>query len=62
MKSGRTLITNSYDSQELHGYELHDIGNLDLEERGTTAASRALGFSSLDDFIIKFMSAYFSVI
>ena len=30
------MITNSYYSQEGHGpYELHDIGNLDLEEGGT---------------------------
>src|SRR6201982_3009628 len=30
------MINNSYYSQEVHGpYELHDIGNLDLEEGGT---------------------------
>jgi len=30
------MIDNSYYSQEVHGpYELHDIGNLDLEEGGT---------------------------
>ncbi len=30
------MINNSYYSQDLHGpYELHDIGNLDLEEGGT---------------------------
>jgi homoserine O-acetyltransferase len=31
-----TMIHNSYYSQEVHGpYELHDIGNLELEEGGT---------------------------
>ena len=30
------MINNSYYSQEVHGpYELHDIGNLELEEGGT---------------------------
>ena len=30
------MINNSYYSQDVHGpYELHDIGNLDLEEGGT---------------------------
>ena len=30
------MIVNSYYSQEVHGpYELHDIGNLALEEGGT---------------------------
>ena len=30
------MVNNSYYSQELHGpYELHDIGNLELEEGGT---------------------------
>ena len=30
------MIDNAYYSQDLHGpYELHDIGNLDLEEGGT---------------------------
>ena len=30
------MIENSYYSQDVHGpYELHDIGNLDLEEGGT---------------------------
>ena len=30
------MINNTYYSQEVHGpYELHDIGNLDLEEGGT---------------------------
>ena len=30
------MIDNSYYSQEIHGpYELHDIGNLELEEGGT---------------------------
>ncbi len=30
------MINNSYYSQDLHGpYELHDIGNLELEEGGT---------------------------
>ena len=30
------MINNSYYSQDIHGpYELHDIGNLDLEEGGT---------------------------
>jgi homoserine O-acetyltransferase/O-succinyltransferase len=30
------MIGNSYHSQDVHGpYELHDIGNLDLEEGGT---------------------------
>jgi hypothetical protein len=34
------MIDNSYYSQEVHGpYELHDIGNLDLEEGGTFAAA-----------------------
>ena len=29
------MINNSYYSQEVHGpYELHDIGNLELEEGG----------------------------
>ena len=33
---GATVIDNSYYSQEIHGpYELHDIGNLELGERGT---------------------------
>jgi len=33
---GATVIDNSYYSQEVHGpYELHDIGNLELEEGGT---------------------------
>src|SRR5215467_2975484 len=32
----QTMINNSYYSQDIHGpYELHDIGNLDLEEGGT---------------------------
>ena len=31
-----TMINNSYYSQDVHGpYELHDIGNLELEEGGT---------------------------
>src|SRR5215467_7052297 len=31
-----TMINNSYYSQDVHGpYELHDIGNLALEEGGT---------------------------
>jgi len=30
------MLENSYYSQEVHGpYELHDIGNLELEEGGT---------------------------
>jgi homoserine O-acetyltransferase/O-succinyltransferase len=30
------MINNSYYSQDVHGpYELHDIGNLELEEGGT---------------------------
>ena len=30
------MITNNYYGPEIHGpYELHDIGNLDLEEGGT---------------------------
>src|ERR1700756_4086224 len=30
------MIDNSYYSQQVHGpYELHDIGNLELEEGGT---------------------------
>ncbi len=30
------MIENSYYSQEMHGpYEVHDIGNLELEEGGT---------------------------
>jgi hypothetical protein len=30
------MIANSYYSQEMHGpYEVHDIGNLELEEGGT---------------------------
>src|SRR5205085_3716265 len=30
------MIENSYYSQDVHGpYELHDIGNLELEEGGT---------------------------
>ena len=42
------MINNSYYSQEVHGpYELHDIGNLDLEEggtiRGCTLAYATLG-------------------
>ena len=33
------MITNTFYSQETHGpYELHDIGNLDLEEGGTIRA------------------------
>jgi hypothetical protein len=35
------MIDNSYYSQEMHGpYELHDIGNLDLEEGGTIRGCR----------------------
>src|SRR5689334_22023409 len=31
-----TMIENSYYSQDIHGpYELHDVGNLELEEGGT---------------------------
>ena len=42
------MIDNSYYSQDVHGpYELHDIGNLDLEEggtiRGCTLAYATLG-------------------
>jgi len=30
------MIENSYYSQEMHGpYDVHDIGNLELEEGGT---------------------------
>jgi homoserine O-acetyltransferase/O-succinyltransferase len=30
------MINNSYYSQDIHGpYDLHDIGNLELEEGGT---------------------------
>ena len=30
------MISNSYYSQDIHGpYDLHDIGNLELEEGGT---------------------------
>jgi homoserine O-acetyltransferase/O-succinyltransferase len=30
------MINNGYYSQEIHGpYELHDIGNIELEEGGT---------------------------
>ena len=33
---GETVIDNTYYSQEVHGpYELHEIGNLELEEGGT---------------------------
>jgi len=33
------LINNSFYSQDVHGpYELHDIGNLELEEGGTIRA------------------------
>ena len=33
---GEAMIENSYYSQDVHGpYELHDIGNLELEEGGT---------------------------
>jgi homoserine O-acetyltransferase/O-succinyltransferase len=35
------MISNSYYSQELHGpFELHDIGNLELEEGGTIRACK----------------------
>ena len=35
------MIENSYYSQDVHGpYELHDIGNLDLEEGGTIRACK----------------------
>jgi len=35
------MIDNSYYSQEVHGpYELHDIGNLELEEGGTIRACK----------------------
>ena len=35
------MIENNYYSQEVHGpYELHDVGNLDLEEGGTIRACK----------------------
>ena len=35
------MIDNSYYSQDVHGpYELHDVGNLDLEEGGTIRACK----------------------
>ena len=35
------MIENSYYSQDVHGpYELHDIGNLDLEDGGTIRACK----------------------
>ena len=35
------MIDNSYYSQDIHGpYELHDIGNLELEEGGTIRACK----------------------
>ena len=37
------MIVNSYYSQEVHGpYELHDIGNLALEEGARSAVASSL--------------------
>jgi homoserine O-acetyltransferase len=37
------MINSSYYSQEVHGpYELHDIGNLELEEGGTIRIANCL--------------------
>ena len=53
------MINNSYYSQDVHGpFELHDIGNLELEEggtiRGCTLAYATLGSRTSDSKCIEF--------